>query len=232
MANFGSSTRKPFPRQSGLARNPAAHPSYHSATGWYDSLKMQVSIPFESLLELDLFLGLDLDPDVLAFSAQPETFQWTDLYGRRRYTPDARATLKSGIVLFVQAKSRAKLAKNPDLDGRLVEIESQCRMRQASHVIWTEDEIRRTPRISNVRRLRASVAFLNDQDRKFIIDACSALGLPTPLGAILDFLGPQKTQLNAVLALVALGYLRIDLDASIDSEIVIHAGERICPRRP
>jgi hypothetical protein len=62
MANSGSSTRKPLQKQSNLKRNPAARASYGSATGWYDSLKMSVSVPYESLLERDLLLVLDIDP--------------------------------------------------------------------------------------------------------------------------------------------------------------------------
>ncbi len=218
--------KKPMPKQKDLARNPAARPRYGSATGWYDSLKMGVSMPFESLLECHLFLRLDIDPKIVAFAAQPETFEWTDARGPRRYTPDARATLRSGAALYIQAKRRAKLIEDPDFDGRLPEIESQCRMRHASHTIWTEDEIRREPRLSNARRLRAAVAFLNDEDRDLILKVCAALALPAPLSEVLNALGNEKKFLNTLLALVALGELRLDLDAVIDANCLIHWGER------
>jgi hypothetical protein len=224
MANSGSSTRKPFQKQSNLARNPAARPSYGSATGWYDSLKMSVSIPYESLLERDLLLVLDIDPRFVSFSAQPETFEWLDACGLRRYTPDARTILGSGAVVYIQAKRRSRFARDPDLGGRLSEIEVQCKLRHASHEIWTEDEIRRQPRLSNVRRLRAAIAFLNEEDRNLILGACSALRLPAPLSAVLDALGNEKRLLNSVLALVAFGTLRLDLNVPIDSHSLVYRG--------
>ena len=79
-----------------FARNPAERPGRTSCTGWYQSIKLGDQLPYESLLERDALLLLDLDPDVARFTAQPETFVWTEGSRQRRYTPDVRLETTNG----------------------------------------------------------------------------------------------------------------------------------------
>lgn len=216
--------RRPFPRQPILARDPTAKLSYCSITGWYSALKMRVQIPFESLPERDLLLVLDVDPAVASFAAQPETFRWTDGTGKRRYTPDARVTFINGRILYVQAKLLRKRDRDPSLRGRLPDIEAQCALRGAEHEIWTEADIRRQPRLANVRKVRGMVRTLNDASVYAVRSACARLTLPASLAELASALGNQPEFVNAALGLVAIGELAVDLDDPIGPDCLIWKG--------
>lgn len=207
-----------------FARNPAERPGRRSCTGWYQSIKAGDGLPYESLLERDALLLLDFDPDVAHLSVQPETFVWMDANRQRRYTPDIRLETVGGEVIYRQVKPASRLAADPTLGGRLSAIEAECAARGARHEMWLDTDIRRQPRLSNVRRLRASIAVLATVNLHAIRTIINCLPFPSSLGAAAEALGGKAVHTNVVLGLVAIGELAADLDRPLDENTVLVPG--------
>ncbi|MDH7970657.1 hypothetical protein QH494_00530 [Sphingomonas sp. AR_OL41] len=207
-----------------FARNPAGRPGQRSCTGWYQSIKAGDALPYESLLERDALLLLDFDPDVAQFGVQPETFVWTEAGRQRRYTPDIRLETVGGAVIYRQVKLATRLAADPTLGGRLPAIEAECAARGARHEMWLDTDIRRQPRLSNVRRLRATVAVLAAENLDAIHTIITRLPIPSNLGAAAEALGGRPVHVNIVLGLVAVGELAVDLDRPLDDDTVLMRG--------
>ncbi|MEQ6334727.1 hypothetical protein [Sphingobium sp. MK2] len=207
-----------------FARNPAERPGRRSCTGWYQSIKASDGLPYESLLERDALLLLDFDPHVAHFAVQPETFVWTDAGRRRRYTPDIRLEMADGQIIYRQVKLATRLAADPTLGGRLSAIEAECAARGARHEMWLDTDIRRQPRLSNARRLRAAVAVLAAENLHAIRTILTLLPFPSPLGVAAAALGGQAVHTNVVLGLVAIGDLVADLDRPFDEHAVLMPG--------
>ena len=208
-----------------FARNPAKRPGRKSCTGWYQSIKVDDGLPYESLLERDALLVLDFDPDVAHLTVQPETFVWTEAGRQRRYTPDIRLEMVDGEIIYRQVKLASRLAADPTLNGRLPAIEAECAARGARHEMWLDTDIRRQPRLSNVRRLRAAVAVLAAENLPSIRTILTLLPSPSTLGAAAAALGDQAVHINVVLGLVAIGELVADLDRPLDENAVLMPGD-------
>ncbi|NYI24822.1 hypothetical protein EWH08_18705 [Sphingobium indicum] len=207
-----------------FARNPAERPGRKSCTGWYQSIKAGDGLPYESLLERDALLLLDFDRDVAHFSVQPETFVWTEAGRQRRYTPDIRLEMADGKIIYRQVKLATRLAADPTLGGRLPAIEAECAARGGRHEMWLDTDIRRQPRLSNVRRLRAAVAVLAAENLPAIRTIITHLPFPLTLGATAAALGGQAVHTNVVLGLVAIGDLVADLDRPLDENAILMPG--------
>lgn len=52
------------------------------------------AVPFESTLERDFLIRLEVDPNVLAVESQPFTIEYVDNGKKRVYTPDFLVTYK------------------------------------------------------------------------------------------------------------------------------------------
>ncbi|WP_419906028.1 TnsA endonuclease N-terminal domain-containing protein [Hoeflea sp.] len=181
-------------------------------------------MPYESLLERDALIVLDVDPAVVDFSAQPKTFVWTEGRRKRQYTPDLMVVLDDGQIVYRQVKPAAFFARNPTLDRRLLAIEKQCTHCGASHEIWLDTDIRRQPRLANARRIRASASFIAEEGRAAVYTALGTLRMPTTLGIAMDRLGGKPEQLNLILGIVARGALAIDLDATLSRDAALWLG--------
>lgn len=209
-----------------FARNPAERPGRRSCTGWYQSIKTGHGLPYESLLERDALLLLDVDPDVAHFTVQPETFVWTEAGRQRRYTPDIRLETEDGKVVYRQVKLATRLASDPTLGGRLSAIETECAARGGRHELWLDTDIRRQPRLSNARRLRAAVAVLAHENLHVIRTIITHLPFPSSLGVAAEALG-GRAHVNIVLGLVAIGELAADLERSLDDDAVLMPGRKV-----
>lgn len=195
--------------------------SYRSCSGWYQSLKCGVQLPFESLLERDLMVLQDIDPEVGAFTLKPDTLIWSDGGRELRYTPDFQVITRNGRVVYREAMSQRKLDADPSLKGRRSRITEACAARGASFEVWTETEIRKQPRLANCARIRAAVAFLTPTNLSIVRTALAA-GRPVSLGALQAALGLNPELVGALLGLVAVGELTLDLNAAIGADTELH----------
>jgi len=97
--------------------------NYQSVGGSLASVRLGRSVRFDSLLERDFFLVLDLHPTVVWFEEQPMKIPWVDAGGAKRvYVPDVLVTFREGQFLhrrvgrplLVELKHRDDLGKNWD----------------------------------------------------------------------------------------------------------------------
>ncbi|CAO3379262.1 hypothetical protein [Azospirillum argentinense] len=196
--------------------------SYCSCSGWYRSIRGDIRLPFESLLERDLMVIQDIDPDVVAFAGKPETLIWADGRRERRYTPDFRVVTREGKIVYREAMPRRALDADPSLKGRRPHITDACALRGAAFEIWTETEIRKQPRLANCARIRAAVAFLTPANLA-IVQAGLAERRSISLGALQATIGLDPILVGTLLGLVAIGELALDLDAVIGPSTELHS---------
>lgn len=197
--------------------------SYRSCSGWYQSIKCGVQLPFESLLERDLMVLQDIDPEVDAFALKPETLIWVDNGREQRYTPDFQVISRNGRVVYREAMSQRKLDADPSLKGCRLRITDACAARGSSFEIWTETDIRKQPRLANCSRIRAAVAFLTPTNLSVIRTRLVA-DRPVSLGSLQTALGPNPEFVGVLLGLVAIGELKLDLNAAIGPDTELHPG--------
>ena len=206
------------------ARDPARSISFVSCAGYYRSSKMGAEFPFESLSERDAMVLLDIDPGVLRFHAQPETFRWMQAGRRRRYTPDILVEFTGGDREYREVKTKKMKDQDPTLCGRLDRILIECAMRTATFSFWTREEIQRQPRLCNARRLRSSLDFLDSEAVQTVGAAIAVEGLPSTLGALAQRLGGGIKSDATILALAACGELAIDITAPLNAATPVKRG--------
>jgi hypothetical protein len=184
---------------------------------------MAAGMPFESLLELDALTILETDRSVAAFGTQPETFRWRDHRGRmRRYTPDLLIATALGRV-YREVKPRERYRRDPTLGGRHGRIVEECEARHAGFGIWTCDDIRREPRLSNARAVLAEGRRVGDPAAegsvRLHLQGCATVGALAGAAGL-----PPSRALQAVLRLVAMGDAGIDLDERFAPETRVFNG--------
>jgi hypothetical protein len=97
--------------------------NYQSVGGSLASVRLGRAVRFDSLLERDFFVVLDLHPAVVWFEEQPMKIRWIDTGGAERvYVPDVLVTFRKGqflhrrvgCKLLIELKHRDDLGKNWD----------------------------------------------------------------------------------------------------------------------
>lgn len=177
------------------------------------SHRMQGDVPYESLLEADLVTVLCVDPELDGFWAQPEVFRWRQDGKARRYVPDFLILTTAGARAYREVKPLRRLRKDPSLGGRRPAIEAECARRGATFETWTEDEIRRSPRLENAREILCHAGPVWDEPALAALRRTIQAGtLPGTAGALLRAAGLGPDAFGTLLGLVALDELRIDLD--------------------
>ncbi len=97
--------------------------SNRSVTGYFMSKKNKRQITFESTLERDLFLTLEFDDSVIAYSEQPMTISYVHDGSKRRYTPDCLVQYSDHETIF-EAKYQNELDEDAQLRHKLNSIKS------------------------------------------------------------------------------------------------------------
>ncbi|WP_177187881.1 TnsA endonuclease N-terminal domain-containing protein [Formivibrio citricus] len=106
-------------------------------------------VAWESLLEKDALLLLELSPGVVSYREQPTVIQYSDGIQVREYYPDFELVLADGSIVHLEVKPSEELAK-PKIRSKYEQIAAHYRARQFTFRIITELEIRREPRFSNL----------------------------------------------------------------------------------
>lgn len=126
--------------------------SHSGVTGVWHGTKVKTSQEFESLLERDLLILLDMIPSVAGYEVQPVTIRYDDSQSRERiYTPDVLVEFKRGRGFvdrrpwLVEVKPRENLRKNwGQLRERFRAAHQYARENGWRFRILTEQEIRTT----------------------------------------------------------------------------------------
>ena len=120
--------------------------------GYFPSVKMRRTVHWESLLEKDALLLLELSPGVVAYQEQPEFIQYFDGQQLRKYIPDLKIILHDGTVRHLEIKPAEQLAR-PSIQEKYEAIAKHYQSIELPYRIITENEIRREPLFSNLKLL-------------------------------------------------------------------------------
>lgn len=213
----------------GPVRTPARRRSSRCTTGSLPTIESNCGGHWQSegRLDFDFQLIMSVAPHVIAYREQPETFVWRD--GRnvtRRYTPDGLAITTMGAVYF-EVKPERWLAQHPNLDGKLDDIEAECRQRNARFAIVSEAHIRVGHLLPNSRRVWSASQQVTQGD---LIRACAklaALDFPISLKDICCVLGEYWSRL--VNGLIGHKYLAVDLNQPLSEDLRVCRGLKPWP---
>lgn len=180
--------------------------------GFYYSRKAQRLLPWESQLERDALIIVDLMPEVEGVVVQPFKLTYQCDGRERTYFPDILISGDFGRTV-IEVKAKRELLK-PENIKRFPMIQTALVEKGYQFEIWTEEDIRREPRSSNVGILNA---YRLCEPTVFDANKLSSLFQASRnvlIQDIVDIIGDDVT-LGDVLVLVATGHLKVDLDVKI-----------------
>lgn len=210
-----------------------------SVGGSFASMRLGRSVRFDSLLERDFFLVLDLHPSVVWFEEQPMKIPWIDSSGLHRvYVPDVLVRFRKGQFLgrrvgrplLIELKHRNVLRKN----WELLRPKLRAGIRAAAQHGWRfkilTNEQTRGLVLQNAEFIRKHLHTECDCETTGALKIqivqsrnCTA----EQLAAALDRNGcVERSNLDAVWALVAQGIFATDLEVPILPSSPIFKGFR------
>lgn len=192
-------------------------PSGRGVRGYFPSQKMGRMIPWESLLERDAILHFEYSVPVLRYEGQPMRIKFLHDGVTRLYIPDFGLEVSDVGNLHIEVKPSAKLAVGGKTAQRMTAITNHYRHTDIGFRILTENELRRQPRLTNLRLLAYHAGRLHSADRQSLVDQLSILPANT-IGGAVAVLGDLKD----VYRLLADGAYRCDLDCPITPTTIIH----------
>jgi hypothetical protein len=190
--------------------------------GKFPSRKNRRMVEFEELLELDLMHLLEAAPAVAAYRQQPVDITYPDGDAVRKYTPDLEVLLTSGQLLFVEVKPQERL-KDPETARKLEAVRVQLERDDIRFEVLTCTDIRRQPRLDNIRWLyrQAGTAPVTADAADFGARRLAASGPHTIGSAHAAFRG---TGLDPA-TLILMGVCTCDIDQPVSFETPIHLAE-------
>jgi hypothetical protein len=218
--------------------------NYQSVGGILASTRLGRAVRFDSLLERDFLLILDLHPAVEWFEEQPMKIPWIDASGDERiYVPDVFVKFHrgrqflgriAGTPLVVELKHRDDLGKQWETLRPKLRAGFHASAQQGYRFkILTERQTRGIA-LRNAEFVRKHLHGALDEDEgKAIISAVRRTGQSSAeeLAASLKRIGRTTPEpLDYVWTLVARGYLAVDLETSISPCSMITMGWRDAKR--
>lgn len=206
------------------ARHPAKRRSSSCTTGLLPAIGADgAATAFEGRLDLDFQRIMIVAPNVRRYVEQPETFHFEVDGQRRRYTPDGLAYTTLGRFYF-EVKPALKLARSPNLDGRLTSIVEECAKRGAQFQIVTEADIRRGELLTNSTAVWSAAQGVEPADVQRACRALRSMTFPISMRNLTGILGPRRWTL--VKALLGLRFLATDLSLPFSEQTIIVRGGR------
>lgn len=190
--------------------------------GYFPSRKLNRMVAWESLLERDAILLLEVSPGVVSFQEQPVVIQYFDGQSLCDYYPDFEVILASGSVFHLEVKTTTKL-KSPKVAAKFAAIAALYQEKGPCFRIVTEHELQRQPLLGNAQVL----AYLQRSTGRPLP---SFHELRSDLGA--DTIAFAKAEVilgrDTVLRLIANGMLACDLNQPLagDTLLTIREGGR------
>lgn len=120
--------------------------------GYFPSKKLNRMVAWESLLEKDTLLLMELSPGVLSYQEQPEEISYWDGQAMCCYVPDLRVNLFNETSLLVEVKPADEL-KRPVVKAKYQRIAQHLEEQGREFLLLTEEEIQQEPQCSNLKQL-------------------------------------------------------------------------------
>lgn len=175
------------------------------------SRKMNCRVAYESTVERDLIILMELDPEITGYWAQPETFKWSAGGRKRRYTSDFFVRYCVGSSAYREIKPLARWIEDWDFGGRRPEIERQCAVRGSAFEVWTEGMIREQPRFGNALTIVSELGPNLDERALDSLRHVLQDGIPPTIGDLLRCAKLATASIRSVFALAAMLEISIDL---------------------
>lgn len=121
--------------------------------GDFPSKKLSRMVEWESPLEHDTFLLIELSPGVVSYQEQPEVITYWDGEGMCSYVPDVRVNLIDETSLLIEVKPIDEL-KRPVVKAKYQRIAQHLQEQGEHFLILTEKEIHQEPLFSNLSQLQ------------------------------------------------------------------------------
>ncbi|SUX29404.1 TnsA endonuclease N-terminal domain-containing protein [Chromobacterium vaccinii] len=191
--------------------------------GYFPSKKMKRMVAWESLLERDALLLLELSPGVVAYQEQPEELAYWDGEAMRAYIPDLWASLHDERALLIEIKPSSELTR-PKVKTKYSQIAEQMRTQGLDYRLLTEEEIRQEPQFSTLQTLLYHYNHpASPLPTRRQLAAAFYLTESIPLAQCLEQFGPDVTD-----TLIAQARLYVDLTQPLapTSFVQLPAGER------
>lgn len=190
-------------------------PSTRRYVGRYSSVKNGRMIHWESKLERDQIVLLEIDPDVIAYAEQPTPFRYQADGKQRKYTPDFLVRSHDGdLVIEVKA---SKFAESQEWMRHLDFLSQLIAEHGLRYIVATEREIRREPRLSNANRiLRYRGCHVDDGLKREILAAFDN-HLTLSIDELENELGIDDLYAEAC-TLISRGHLCVDLEKTFGRE--------------
>lgn len=160
----------------------------------FSSLKMDRLIACESLIERDLACLLDFEQEVVRFTEQPLTIEYTHAGKTLHYTPDFHAVLWVGRNILFECKPQkvVHLDKN---QRKFAAGQAWCAERGWLFQVVTDELLRSGFRLRNVKRLTQFARYEIGADVKDRIRALLAAARePLPVADLLTAAAPDHPQ--------------------------------------
>lgn len=190
--------------------------------GYFPSRKLHRMVAWESLLERDAILLLEVSPGVVSFQEQPTVIQYFDGKDLCDYYPDFEVILADGALFHLEVKTTTKL-KNPKVATKFAAIAAHYQERGCGFRIVTEQELQREPLLTNAQEL----AYLQGNTGRPLP---SFHELRSDLGADTIAFAKAESILgrDTVLHLITYGILGCDLNQPLagDTLLTIQEGAR------
>lgn len=200
--------------------------NYVNSTGRIQSDKSRGYTRYESALERDCLIRLELDPNVRSFKTQPHTFHFTVDGKPYKYIPDIYVEYNDGSSQIIEVKFRSDLKKHwgklkPKFKAAIHQLKHDRLWKKdipTRFNIWTEKEIR-TPYLESAKFLLSFKH--NSRDIKDEAVLSAELGnkkSSTPF-ALLNAISTDDEYKSSLLyslwRLIALGQIGINLNQPI-----------------
>lgn len=177
--------------------------------GKFFSVKMNVMLWFESLLEESLMYLLDFDPDVKRFKEQPFLIRYIHDGKKRHYTPDLFVERRDERQI-VEVKPKRKVeTEKYNLLFRI--ISPICEMEGCKFKVFTEESILWQPRLNSVKALWSYARTpLRAQHQIYCLELLQARHVVS-LAEAFEFFQAREVPKQVVYALLFWGALDFDL---------------------
>ena len=211
--------------------------SYKTVTGRFFSRKLSRLVQFDSMLEHDFILLLDLHPAVQTIVEQPMAIAWMDECGERQvYVPDFYVTFRAGNFLgrrvekswIVETKYRTDLLESwhrirPKLKAGFAEAHRAA----CTFKVITESFLG-SPAVANAAFLRKFVSTTPDRPCDLEVpQKLRLLGRSTPK-VLVSTLAPRKEEqdayMQAVWIAIAHGRIKFDFEQPLSDSSEIWTG--------
>ncbi|MDC7716608.1 hypothetical protein PQU95_05200 [Vogesella sp. DC21W] len=109
-------------------------------------------VAWESLLEQDALLLMEISPGVLSYQEQPEEISYWEGQAICAYVPDLRVSLCNETSVLVEVKPSPEFER-PVVKAKYRQIAQHLQEQGENFLILTDREIRQEPQFSNLRQL-------------------------------------------------------------------------------